>query len=154
MSSHKERQQLQLRQIPVIQKKAGPKSVLVVDDQPSIAKLLFEVLHKRLGYETEIAVTGEEAIDKLSRRDYDVIFLDIRMPRLNGRDLLALLKTMDEDLPHRVIFCTGDLLNPETQTFLDQHKNLCLAKPFGLEDVNWVLEEFIKRRPRSERSQS
>lgn len=153
MSSHKERQQIQLRQMPVVQKKAGPKSVLVVDDQPSIAKLLFEILNKRLGYETETAGTGEEAIDKLSRRDYDVILLDIRMPMLNGKDLFQLLKSMDENIPSRVIFCTGDSFNPETQAFLEQHKNLCLSKPFGLRDVELVLEEFFKRRTRSERPQ-
>ena len=146
MSSHEERQRIQPRPIPVIRKKGGPKSVLVVDDEPSILKLLFEILCKRLGYETETAGTGEEAIDKLTRRDYDVIFLDIRMPMLSGKVLLEILRTMDEELPNRVIFCTGDSFNPETQAFLEQHKNLCLSKPFGLRDVELILDEFFKRK--------
>jgi CheY-like chemotaxis protein len=149
MSSHKPQLRIQLGQAPLIHKKTGPKSVLVVDDEPLIAKLLFEILTKRLGYETETAGTGEEAIDKLSHRDYDVIFLDIRMPMLNGKDLLEILRTMDENLPNRVIFCTGDSFNPETQVFLERHKNLCLSKPFGLRDVELVLEEFFKRKSRT-----
>ncbi len=150
MSSSKQRLRFQPRPVLGGPQKTGPKSALVVDDEPSILKLLFEILSKRLGYETETAGTGEEAIDKLSRRDYDVIFLDIRMPMLSGKDLFQFLKNMDEALPSRVIFCTGDLFNPETKAFLDAHKNLYLSKPFGLHDVESVLEEFFKQRSRSE----
>ncbi len=146
MSLPKQRLRIQPRPVLGGPQKTGPKSALVVDDEPSILKLLFEILSKRLGYETETAGTGEEAIDKLSHRDFDVILLDIRMPMLNGKDLLELLKTMDEDLPSRVIFCTGDSFNSETQVFLEQHKNLCLSKPFGLHDVELVLDEFFMRK--------
>lgn len=125
---------------------SGSKSVLIVDDETYILKLLFEIFSKRLGYEAETAGTAEEAINKLSHRAYDVIILDIRMPKFSGKDLFKILGTIDEDFPKRVIFCTGDLLSPETRAFLDQNTNLSLTKPFSLHDVKSVLDEFFKRR--------
>lgn len=121
---------------------------LVVEDEACIAKLLFEILHKRLGYETEIACDGEEAIRKLSQRDFDVIILDIRLPMISGKDLFRILEGMDPELPRRVIFCTGDLLNLDTRAFLDKNKNLFLIKPFSLRDVEFVLDDFFCRRER------
>lgn len=146
MASNKQRLRIQSKQTPVSHTKTGPKSILVVEDEPVIAKLLFEILTRRLGYKTETAATGEEAVAKLTRNGYDAILLDIRMPMLNGRDLFELLRTMNPDLPERVIFCTGDVMNPETQAFLDKHKNLCLTKPFTLHDVESVLDAFFSRR--------
>ena len=132
--------------MPITNKKASLKSALVVDDEPSIVKLLFEILRKHLGYDTDTASCGEEAINKLSRRDYDVTFLDIRMPILSGKDLFKRLHDINEHLPNRVIFCTADTLNPETQKFLDTNRNLCLVKPFGLRDVKSILDEIIERK--------
>ncbi|MBI3995452.1 MAG: response regulator [Nitrospirae bacterium] len=147
MASNKQRLRIQSKQTPVFHTKTGPKSILVVEDEPVIAKLLFEILTKRLGYKTGTAATGEEAIAQLSSNSYDAILLDIRMPKLNGKNLFELLRTMNPDLPERVIFCTGDVMNPETQAFLDKRTNLCLVKPFTLHDVESVLDAFFKRRP-------
>ncbi|HEY5648966.1 MAG TPA: response regulator, partial [Nitrospiria bacterium] len=64
-----------------------PRSILVVDDDPAIAELLTTLSGHILGCEVKSADSGEAAIDLLASRDFDVIFLDIKMPMLDGKDL-------------------------------------------------------------------
>ncbi len=78
--------------------------VLVVEDEP-VMRLVTEKILENAGYKVRQAADGLEAIE-LFRRDasgYDAVVLDIVMPRLNGRETLALLRRMRPDLPVLVI---------------------------------------------------
>lgn len=57
--------------------------VLIVDDEPKIRKLISDFL-KKDGYLTEEAINGEDAMDKWKHQTYDVILLDVMMPKMNG----------------------------------------------------------------------
>ncbi|HET7712595.1 MAG TPA: response regulator [Thermoanaerobaculia bacterium] len=57
--------------------------VLVVDDEPSIRLLVARALEKR-GFDVDSAIDGVEALQKLSERQYDLLVLDLMMPRLDG----------------------------------------------------------------------
>lgn len=82
----------------------GHCKVLVVEDEP-VMRLVTEKILENAGYKVRQAADGLEAIE-LFRRDiggYDAVVLDIVMPRLNGRETLALLRRMRPDLPVLVI---------------------------------------------------
>ncbi len=59
------------------------KKVLVVDDEQMIRELLKEYLDME-GYQTELAIDGKDAVDKVKTTDYDLIIMDIMMPRMDG----------------------------------------------------------------------
>ena len=63
------------------------KSALIVDDEESI-RYLFSFQLKRLGYECTTATDGLEALAQLSRREFGLVMLDIRMPKMSGLDVL------------------------------------------------------------------
>ncbi|MBK7402932.1 MAG: sigma-54-dependent Fis family transcriptional regulator [Myxococcales bacterium] len=65
--------------------------VLVVDDEENI-RLVLRTLLKRAGYEVEVATNGEEAVEKFESFGPDVVLTDVRMPKMNGIDLLTALK--------------------------------------------------------------
>src|SRR5262249_45287954 len=65
--------------------------VLVVDDEENI-RLVLKTLLKRHGYDVEIADSGESALALVDSFGPDVILTDVRMPKMNGLDLLATLK--------------------------------------------------------------
>src|SRR5882757_1377742 len=65
--------------------------VLVVDDEENI-RLVLKTLLKRHGYEVEVADSGESALTLVDSFGPDVILTDVRMPKMNGLDLLATLK--------------------------------------------------------------
>ncbi len=70
--------------------------VLVVDDDPGMLDTLSDVL-TAAGYETAMAASGSEAIDKAQGTMFDVIIMDIQMPGLNGVQTLHALRAVD---PH------------------------------------------------------
>lgn len=79
----------------------GPKRVLVVDDIPVNQKLL--LLHlKRLGYEADVASNGQEALDMLAERAYELILMDCDMPVMSGFEAASRIRS-NEAYSHRRI---------------------------------------------------
>lgn len=72
--------------------------ILIVEDDPAIRRLVMMVL-QRLGYRTDAAADGLEAVLKLGVCDYDVIVLDLMMPNLDG---FTFLSTFAENEPERL----------------------------------------------------
>ena len=67
--------------------------ILIVDDEDAIRSLFVEALEE-LGYRCDVASNGLEALEKFYRvKDFDVVLLDIQMPKLNGIETLKKLKT-------------------------------------------------------------
>jgi two-component system response regulator AtoC len=64
------------------------RSILIADDEPSIRHVLTLILSEQ-GYEVRAVTNGEEALAELANREYDVVISDVRMPRVDGQELLA-----------------------------------------------------------------
>ena len=80
------------------------RKVLVVDDDPVVGKSFDRVLSAR-GYAVITAENGQEALNKLSGENYDVVFTDIRMPGMNGLEVAERVKASQPWLP--VVIVTG-----------------------------------------------
>ncbi|HEV7573966.1 MAG TPA: response regulator [Thermoanaerobaculia bacterium] len=80
------------------EKPSSERSILIVEDDSSIRRLVRTVL-LRQGYQVEIAADGLEAIAKLGLADYDVIILDLMMPNLDG---FSFMTAMARDTPERL----------------------------------------------------
>jgi len=73
-------------------------TVLVVDDEKNYPLILSAVLEDE-GFETKVANSGQEALDILERADIDLVVTDMKMPQMDGIELLARIKARDPDLP-------------------------------------------------------
>jgi CheY-like chemotaxis protein len=80
------------------------RKVLVVDDDPIVGKSIDRILSSR-GYAVITASGGPEALDKLAREDYDVVYADIKMPGMDGLEVAARIKASRPWLP--VVIVTG-----------------------------------------------
>src|SRR3972149_915447 len=78
--------------------------LLIVDDEEGIRLLYKEELEEE-GYATEIASSGEEALEKLKDTKVDLVLLDIKMPGMDGVEVLRRVKEKWKTLP--VILCTA-----------------------------------------------
>jgi len=83
---------------------AALKKVLVVDDDPIVGKSIDRILAPK-GYAVITADSGPEALDKLARENYDVVYTDIRMPGMDGLEVAARIKASRPWLP--VVIVTG-----------------------------------------------
>jgi DNA-binding response OmpR family regulator len=86
----------------VTQKAPTETAVLVVEDDTSIRRLVKMVL-QREGYNVEVAADGLEAVLKLGLTDYDVIVLDLMMPKLDGFEFMSTMAANDPKRLKRVI---------------------------------------------------
>ncbi len=119
------------------------KTILVIDDDTSILRTFTRILQKS-GYEIDVAETGKEAMEKAETRHYDLALVDIRLPDMDGTDLLAKLK---KQLQHTVkIMITGF---PSLETgvkALDEGADAYLVKPVKPQELLMLLEEKLKNR--------
>jgi CheY-like chemotaxis protein len=118
------------------------RTALVVDDELDIGELLAEMLQK-LGYRTEVNVSGEAAQAALTQRDYDVVLCDLRMPGLDGP---ALFGWMAEQRPHlcaRTAFITADTLSTTSHRFLARAGRPILEKPFVPTELPALLAQLL-----------
>lgn len=119
------------------------KKILVIDDEPLLLDLLTHLL-SRIGYQADRAIDGREAAGKLKDGEYDLIFLDIKMPFINGKDFYQKIKTYAPHLAKRVVFLTADIASKETFEFIQGTGNLQLQKPFTIKEAKTLLENFFK----------
>lgn len=116
----------------------------MVDDEPDIVKLVVEVI-RDMGHISEVAKDGQQAMQKLKADQYDLIITDIRMPHgFTGEKLHNFIKFREPALAQRMIFITGDVLNPETLEFLENTGNLFLEKPFPLENLEDCIHKALR----------
>lgn len=115
--------------------------ILVVDDEEEIAKLLEEFLNKK-GYRVITALGGQKAIEIIKSQEYiDLMILDLKMPAVNGMDVLQELRRLNKQIP--VVILSGSL---DLQNFIDDLKKInyneknILYKPLDL----FVLLKIIK----------
>jgi DNA-binding response OmpR family regulator len=112
--------------------------VLVVDDDAGI-QALYRILLKRLGFDSDIAADGEQALSCLRKANYGAIVLDLMLPDPNGFEILRHVKCLNRDLSKRVIVVTAASL--QMLEFFD-HTTVrkVLRKPF---DINELCSELL-----------
>ncbi len=115
--------------------------VLVVDDEIFICDLLDEFL-SRLGYHVDTATSGSEALTKLSEERYSTVLMDIKMPGMNGRELLRRIKEIDSTTGVIVLSAFGDSVT--VSDMLQMGADDFLVKPFELQSLETLLHERHK----------
>ena len=116
--------------------------LLVVDDEPLIRSMLAKFLELQ-HFDVELAEDGGEAWVKLQSMTYDCILLDLKMPGMGGKELYRLIQASDSRSAQKVIFITGDTVNPDTRDFIEGTKNPVMTKPFELEDLHLQVLEVL-----------
>ena len=86
---------------------AASRSLMVIDDDPEIRDMLEHMFRER-GFDVVTAADGEEGLRLSRERTPDLMILDIRMPRMNGLEVLATLKRAHPDLPVIVMSAGGE----------------------------------------------
>jgi DNA-binding NtrC family response regulator len=85
-------------------------SVLIIDDEAEIRESLQTLLEME-GYEVETAATGQQGLNRIGQRAFDLILLDLALPDRNGMDILADLRTQDPGLSVMMITAYGTVEN-------------------------------------------
>jgi CheY-like chemotaxis protein len=119
-----------------------PKKILIVDDEPDILDVV-QFRLSRKGYEVILAVNGREALEKINQQKPDLVFLDYRMPFLNGLEVCKRIKENESSKSTPVIILTASLAVVTDEELSQVHADGRLVKPFEPEELFRIIEKFI-----------
>ncbi|MFD0050833.1 response regulator [Actinomycetes bacterium NPDC127524] len=114
--------------------------ILIVDDQFGIRILLNEVLHKE-GYETFQAANGIQALDVVNTHSPDLVLLDMKIPGMDGIEILKRMKQVDPDIRVIIMTAYGEL--DMIQEAKDLGAMTHFAKPFDIDDIRAAVREYL-----------
>ncbi|QDV05563.1 Autoinducer 2 sensor kinase/phosphatase LuxQ [Planctomycetes bacterium Poly30] len=109
---------------------ATPLRILVVDDNP-VNRRVAQRLLQRLGYEPELAGSGQVAIDLTAWSPYDLVFMDLSMPEIDGFEASAAIQAA-LDSPPTIVALTADVQESTRERCLGAGMYGLLAKPFSV----------------------
>ncbi|MFA4905240.1 MAG: response regulator [Candidatus Margulisiibacteriota bacterium] len=117
--------------------------ILIADDEAVIRDTLGDILKKGGDYEVDTCSDGEECLKKAKANLYDLLLLDLEMPKLDGYEILKRVRVMYPDLP--VAFITGKGQVNKIMESIAQYKlNAFIEKPFTPEKVLDIVGKLLK----------
>ena len=114
--------------------------ILIVDDQFGIRILLNEVLQKE-GYDTFQAANGLQALEILNDHVPDLVLLDMKIPGMDGIEILKRMKVLQPDIKVIIMTAYGEL--DMIQEAMDLGALTHFAKPFDIDDIRKAVEKHI-----------
>lgn len=104
------------------------KQLLVVDDSQTVRTLISFILSSQ-GFEVDSAINGIDALEKIYKKNYDLIVCDINMPKMDGLTLIKVLRLQDlyRELP--IIIVSTEESEEDKQKGMEAGANVYLIKP-------------------------
>ena len=116
--------------------------ILVVEDEPAISDSVVYTL-EREGFEVDVARDGEEALAAAGANDYDLVILDLMLPRLSGNEVCRRLRS-ESAVP--IIMLTAKNAEVDTVLGLELGADDYVAKPFSLAELVGRVRALLRRR--------
>lgn len=116
--------------------------LLIVEDDPIAADVLAQNLNG-LGYQTNHAYTGIEALEQLEKNEYDVVIIDRMMPKMNGLEAVKRLRARQDMTPVLILSALGEV--DERVEGLQAGGDDYLVKPYALSELVARIEVLVKR---------
>jgi DNA-binding NtrC family response regulator len=119
-----------------------PEKLLIVDDEPDMLKLLEMIIKEKTPYETVTTNNPLEALDLAKQGGFDLVIADLKMPGLDGIELLEAIKRVDEDIPVIIITAYGTV---ESAVESMQKGGFdFITKPFRKEQILYTIDKALK----------
>lgn len=116
--------------------------LLIVDDDKDIRELLVYDI-KSSGYMVDSAIDGEEGLKKAVQNNYDLILLDVMMPKMNGYDVCKNIRLVKPKIPILMLTAKG-AIDDKTEGF-DVGADDYLVKPFDIQEVLLRIRALLRR---------
>ncbi len=121
--------------------------ILLVEDNAVNQKVALKMLEK-FGYSADFCNDGVEAIEKLSLKEYSLIFMDIQMPRLDGYETTAKIRASENTGKHiPIVAMTANSMSGDKEKCLDSGMDDYLSKPIRINALSGILEKWLPHGP-------
>ncbi|MEE9609841.1 MAG: response regulator [Desulfatiglandales bacterium] len=117
------------------------KRILIVDDDPLILYAISKAIC-RDGVEIDAVSTGEEATARINSCPYDLCFLDIYLPDLDGLSIMYRLKEISPET--KVVIMTASYVDDDMKKTIDDSADYFIPKPFEIFQIRAITESALK----------
>jgi DNA-binding response OmpR family regulator len=119
--------------------------ILIAEDDAPLASFIAKTFVAE-GQTTDVASTGEEALQRLSEAQYDLLILDLNLPIIAGTQVLKRIRSNDENLP--ILILTATDLVADRVACLDAGADDYLTKPFSFSELSARVRALVRRKGR------
>lgn len=121
-----------------------PIKILVAEDN-NVNQTVIKILLKRLGYDAVIVSDGLEVLDKLSTEKFDIIFMDVQMPELDGIETTKeIVKILPADKRPVIIAMTAFAMHGDKEQCINAGMDDYISKPIKIEEVEQMIIKWFK----------
>jgi len=117
-----------------------PARILIAEDH-EVNQQLFRAILESLGHTVDVAFNGKEAVDLAQTNPYDIIFMDVQMPEMNGYEATQALRKIGMEIP--IVAATASAVKEEQEKCTEAGMDDLLIKPFKKKDVISILEKWV-----------
>jgi DNA-binding NtrC family response regulator len=116
--------------------------ILVVDDEPDMLRLLSMIVKEKTPYDITTTNNPIETVELAIKGGYDVVITDLKMPGLDGIELLNAVRKFDQDIP--IIIITAYATAESAAEAMDKNAFDFITKPFRKEQILFTIEKALK----------
>lgn len=122
-------------------KNVGGTKVLLVEDN-LINQQAFKVMLQKMGCTVDVLSNGKQAVDNFDKGEYDIIFMDIQMPEMDGLEATSEIKKRYESVPP-VVGLSGNVLQRDKDGNLESDMDDLLLKPVVANDIERMIKKWV-----------
>jgi len=127
----------------LIKQRHAGKRLLIVEDEP-INREITEILLSELGLSIELAIDGIEAVEKARQNAYDIILMDMQMPRMNGLDATRKIRQIMAGKPLPILAMTANAFNEDKAHCMEAGMDDFIGKPVSPEALYSTLLKWLE----------
>jgi DNA-binding NtrC family response regulator len=116
--------------------------ILIIDDEPDMLKLLSMILREKTAYEITTTNNPIEAVELAKQGGFDLVISDLKMPGLDGLEIIDAVKKVDEDTP--VIIITAFASVESASEAIQKGGFDFITKPFRKEQILFTIDKALK----------
>lgn len=119
------------------------KTLLIAEDEPILRMLIMDTLEDE-GYTLEEAADGEEALDKITSIDFDLVILDYMMPKMTGIEVIEKMKKNESCQMTKILMLSAKSQQAEQDKVIRAGADGFMSKPFSPLDLIDKVEEMLR----------
>jgi CheY-like chemotaxis protein len=129
--------------------KSHPMEILLVEDNETNLKFM-KMLMKELGYEATIANNGLEAVNFIKDRDFDLIFMDIQMPKMNGLEATKIIKGLEMKRNIPIVGLSANAFQDDINEAIATGMDSYITKPVQVKDIAIIIKKYFESKGKKE----
>jgi PAS domain S-box-containing protein len=121
-----------------------PVNILVAEDN-AINQTLINIILQRLGYKIDLAGDGKEVLDMVAQKNYDIIFMDVQMPEIDGLEATRKIVEIYGKQRPKIIAMTAFAMEGDKEKCFEAGMDDYVSKPLMIEEIQRMIEKWSKK---------